>query len=362
LPSRPPLRPHALDIADRLLSEAVATRVCGAGSLCVTVRGRVEHVFAAGETSPGALATPDTLFDLASLTKPYAAAALLSLVEHGALSLRDTVRDLFPEAPPTALAGVTLHQLATHTSGLPAWLPLHDSERGIDAFVARILRTPLESPPGALYRYSDLGYILLGTAVARAASQPLDACLRERILAPLGIVRTGYAPRPEERPVVAPTANCPMRPGAVLRGEVHDANAHAMGGVSAHAGLFASAPEVAAFGAAMLGCAPEGREPPLGEATLRLARRSQIAPEVGGHSIGWFTPPNGMLPCGDLWRGGVFGHTGFTGTMLACWEEPYLSVALLTNRVLMPDDNGAVMRLRRRVLNVIAGGLTALER
>ncbi|HSV73585.1 MAG TPA: serine hydrolase domain-containing protein [Chthonomonadales bacterium] len=356
------IRPRALDIADRLLAEAAADGVCGAATLCISVRGRIEHAFAVGQTAPGVPASIDTPFDVASLTKPYTAAALLALVEDGVLSLRDPVRAAFPEAPPTALANATFHHLATHTSGLPAWLPLYESRRGAEAFVQSILRTPLASAPGAAYLYSDLGYVLLGAAVARAAREPLEAYLRRRLLAPLGLDRTTYLPPEDERAGIAPTAHCPMRPGATLRGEVHDANAHAMGGIAGHAGLFGSAQDVAAFGAAMLGHAPPGCEPVLGEATLRLARRSQIGAELGGHSIGWFTPPNPMLPCGDLWKGGVFGHTGFTGTLLSCWEEAGLAVALLTNRVLMPEGNDGVMRLRRRVLNAVAGGLATVER
>lgn len=371
------LDPRRLAVADAHVQAGVDAEVYPAAVLLVARKGMVVHHRAFGALQPGGRPTrPNALFDLASLTKPCVATALLTLVEDGVVSLGQSVEEFLPEARGTAVGPLTVRQLATHTSGLPAWKPLYQTNVGREPPWAEILRTPLQDRPGTRYTYSDLGYILLGKIVERASGMALDACLRTRLFAPLGMKDTGYRPAARRHSRIAPTANCPMRPGRTLVGEVHDANAHACGGVSGHAGLFGTAPDLAVLAAALLDtralecsgaqafrAAPECPNTPtpehrlLGRPTLRLAQTNQVNPEVGGHSIGWFTPPNPMLPRGDLLSEAAFGHTGFTGTMLVCDPAYDLVVILLTNRVMNPADHGDLARARRRVLNAVASAV-----
>jgi CubicO group peptidase (beta-lactamase class C family) len=348
-----------LAVADAHIQAGIEDHTYPGAVFLVARYGKIGHQKAFGHMQPGGSATRiDTIFDLASVTKPVNAVALLTLVEDGKVSLLQKLEELLPETKGSAIAPVTVRQLATHTSGLPAWKPLYKIHGGKKPILADILRTPLHHSPGSHYTYSDLGYLLMGEIIERVSGMSLDQYIHARALAPLGMKDTGYLPAATRKPRIAATANCPMRPGQTLIGEVHDSNAHAFGGVAGHAGLFGTAPDLALLGSALARQGEAKGHRLLGVPTLRLARTNQIPAEVGGHSIGWFTPPNGMLPRGDLLGETVFGHTGFTGTMLVCDPEYELVIVLLTNRVMNPSDNGGILRVRRRVMNAAASAIT----
>jgi CubicO group peptidase (beta-lactamase class C family) len=136
--------------------------------------------------------------------------------------------------------------------------------------------------------------------------------------------------------------------------------AHSMGGVAGHAGLFSTAPDMARFAISLLHeqAAKQLLIPcVLRPLTVKLATSRQIDPAIGGHSIGWFTTPNGMLPRGDLFSERAFGHTGFTGTMLLHDPECAVTIILLTNRVCNPADGTRMMRLRKLFANAVAGAI-----
>jgi len=351
------LSPRRLALADDHVQRGHEEEVYTAAVLLVARGGRIAHQRAFGTLAPdGPPARTDSLFDLASLTKPHTAAAVLTLVEDGRVSLAGEVAEWIPETKGTPLASLTLRQLATHTSGLPAWRPLYRSGNR-QAMLAEILATPLQNPPGTRSVYSDLGYILLGEVVARASGMPLDQYLHSRILAPLGMKDTGFLPAPTRRSRIAATANSRNRPDQRIVGEVHDENAHAFGGVAGHAGLFGTAGDLAILASALATDGEIGGHRVFGLPTLRLIRTSQVEPGVGGHSIGWFTPPNPMLPRGDLLPDTTFGHTGFTGTMVVVEPASQLVVILLTNRVINPADGTGIARVRRRVLNAVASAI-----
>lgn len=350
------LAPEWLQLAGVHVQAGLDEGVYQAAVLLVARYGAVGYEAAFGSLMPGGPPTqPDTLFDLASLTKPCVAAALLTLVEDGKLSLTQSVAEILPEARGTAIAPVTMKQLATHTAGLPAWKPLHEAGSTVERQIAEILRTPLQHPAGTRYEYSDLGYILLGGIIARASGMELNRYLHERIFAPLGMEDTGYRPPTALHGRIAPTAHSNLRPGAMLIGEVHDENASASGGVSGHAGLFGTAPDLAVFANALLdhGDGPRLLSLP----SLRLVQTNQIPPEIGGHSIGWFTPPNPLLSRGDLLSEETFGHTGFTGTLIVCDPAFDLVVILLTNRVMAGRDGRGIRQVRQRVLNAVASAV-----
>lgn len=358
-PSEVGLDESRLKVADRHIYAALDAGAFTASCFAVARHGRIAHRLSAGHVTPdGAPVSSDTLFDMASCTKPIVATTLLTMVEDGLLLLAETVADVFPEAEGTALGGVSVRQLATHSSGLPPWVPLYKQGHSLEEYTRTILHTPLEATPGTRYAYSDLGYILIGAMIAKKAGHPLDQCVRKRVTEPLGLKCTGYLPPEELHARCAGTSNCPMRPDRILQGEVHDANAHFAGGVSGHAGIFSTVDDIAVWATAMCtdGRLPDGGRL-LGPRTLRLARESQIPPEVGGHSIGWFTPPNQMLPTGDILTEGTFAHTGFTGTMVLCIPEYELVVMLLCNRVIFANEYPYMMWVRRRVLNAVASAI-----
>lgn len=348
--------PGRLVSAGAVLDDAVERGVCPAAVLCVVRQCRIVWLSAHGAIGEEQPTQTDTLFDLASLTKPHTALVLLRLAEAGRLSLQQTVGDFLQGAPP-ALARVTLEQLATHVSGLPSWAPLYAHGSGQREMLGALVALPLQNAPGERYVYSDLGYILLGEILEQAGGARLSDLLQAEVVRPLGMRDTGFLPSVSLRPRIAPTANCPQRPGQTLVGEVHDANAHFLGGVAGHAGLFGAAPDLAILAAALLGDGScQGRRI-LSVPALALVRRSALPAHIGGQSIGWFTHPNPMLPRGDLLSDEAFGHTGFTGTLIVCDPGYDLGVVLLTNRVMVPGDNAGIQAVRRRVLNMVASAV-----
>jgi CubicO group peptidase (beta-lactamase class C family) len=361
--------------AEGVLRRGLEAGVYPAAAYLVLRHGKIAAQGAMGvaqpHRDPPAAATLGTIFDMASLTKPVTATLLLQLVERGELHLGMKVADFLPEAAEAPCCPLTLLQLATHTSGLPAWKPLYQTERG--SALAEILATELEAEPGTRYAYCDLGYILIGAIVERVSETTLDRLARDRIFEPLGMAHSGFCPDAASHKAIAATANCPWREGEILVGQVHDANAHSMQGVAGHAGLFSTAPDMARFAvslfhpeeAAPIGlprllspAARIGLPRLLSPAAARLATTRQIDRTVGGHSVGWFTVPNGMLPRGDLLSKRTIGHTGFTGTMVLHDPECGVTLLLLTNRVYAPEDGTGMGRIRRMFANAVAGALS----
>jgi CubicO group peptidase (beta-lactamase class C family) len=356
------LDPKRLRRVDALLQKGIADKLFPAAVYMVMRHGLIAAKGAFGIAQPQAAppipATLDTIFDMASVTKPITATLLLQCVEEGLLHLGQSVADFLPEAEKSPVAKASLRSLATHTSGLPPWKPLYKTQA--PSALADILATPLEHETGTHYAYSDLGYILIGEILQRVTGKPLDTLAQERIFTPCNMQHSGFRPVPALRPQIAATANCPWREGKILVGEVHDANAHSLKGVAGHAGLFSNAPDMARLAVALRHTATGAhvRVPPvLGPLARRLAQENQINPAIGGHSIGWFTTPNGMLPRGDLLTERSFGHTGFTGTLLMFDPQHDLTLILLTNRVYQPGDGTQVLRLRRLFANAVAGSL-----
>jgi CubicO group peptidase (beta-lactamase class C family) len=340
---------------DAMLESGVREQLYPAATYIVLRHGMIAAQGAFGTAQPDATppvaARLDTIFDMASITKTMTATLLLQCVEEGRLHLDQEVRQYLPEAEHSPIGAVAIHYLATHTSGLPAWKAVYKAESPL----ADILATPLDNPPGAKYTYSDLGYILLGFLLERVTGMKLDALAHERIFTPLGMLYSGYKPAASLRPMMAATT-------AAL-GKVHDPNAHGMGGVAGHAGLFSSAPDmlrfILAFRYSAVG-AHYGLPPILGPLARRLAEHRQNTPPVNAHTIGWFAYPNGYLPKGDLLSERTFGHSGFTGTLLMFDPEYDVTFLLLTNRVYYEkvNDGTAVLRQRRLLANVIGGAIT----
>lgn len=343
----PPVSCSRLTAADALLARGVDDGLFTHAACCL-LRGGAP----AWECAFGA-ANLDTLFDLASLTKPLSTAILaLQLIDAGTLALTETLVPRLPDnfGPLPHLAPVTLPHLLTHTSGLPAlphW-PENGAAAGREACLRAAFATPLVGPPGTSYTYSDAGYILLGELTAQATGQPLETLFQERIAAVLGLRDTGFRPRPAQFPRLAPTAP------SSLPGEVHDPKARDLAGVAGHAGLFGTLTDVAKITETIR----TGGAPLLSPAAALKMQISQISPSLGGQSWGWFCDGNPFLPSRDLFSSRAFGHSGFTGTLLLIDPALDLSLVLLTNRVVnTAEDSARFLRLRRLWLSAVAAAL-----
>ena len=343
--------------ARSLLEKGLEENLYSCASYCLMRGGKIFVDGAIGtaqpDSSPPVPADLNTIFDMASISKPITATLLLLSAERGELHLGMRVRDFLPEAEPAPCANLTLRQLATHTSGLPPWKALYENPN--NSALTQILATELETEPGTKYAYSDLGYILLGEILQRVTGTPLDKLAQSQIFDPLEMRDSGYRPDPGLHSRIAATAHCPWRKDRILVGEVHDANCHSMEGVSGHAGLFSTAHDMARFAAGTF-TSHAGLTYPkiIHYPAKRLMEASQIPASVGGHSIGCFTVPNGMLPRGDFLSELTFGHTGFTGTMIMHDPLNALTIVLLTNRVYSAQDGARFLRLRWLFANAVS--------
>jgi beta-N-acetylhexosaminidase len=302
-----------------------------------------------------------TMYDLASLTKVVGlTTATYLLLQQGRIDLDDPVQRYVPEFTGAGKEGVTLRHLLTHTSGLPAWLPLHLITRGRREALERVLEEPLENPPGTTYVYSDLGAMVMMLVVESVTGEPLDAYLAKEVFGPLGMEDTEFNPDSSLRDRIAPTENDSWR-GRVLRGEVHDENAFHLGGVSGHAGLFSTGRDLAKFAQWMLSvyhAHADSSPVELSPARLREYTTLQPGPEDALRAIGWQKPsPGGGNSAGSLMSPESFGHTGFTGTSI--WIDPTkdVYVILLTNRVHPTRENQALLPLRGIITDMVMRAL-----
>jgi CubicO group peptidase (beta-lactamase class C family) len=270
----------------------------------------------------------ETLFDLASLTKPVATAtAVMILKEQGRICLDEDVAAYLPEFD---RPGVSVFHLLTHTSGLPAWRPLYLEANGRSEIVRYLGELPLEHEPGSKVIYSCLGYIALGEIVSKLAGMELDRFAYERIFKPLGMNDTFFNPPEERRMECAATEDSNSferrmtnyrsynwREGVVI-GEVHDENAHFLGGVAGNAGLFSTASDLAKFCLMIM----NGGENILSPESVRMMAVAHTRELNESRSVGWIALPEGTLY-----------HTGFTGTAIWLDLEHRAAAILLTNRV-----------------------------
>ena len=305
-------------------------------------KGAVE-TYAAGTLCPDesteadAACTQGSIFDLASLTKLATTALLLSFVRERELKLDTPLRELVPDFRGGRKDDVTLFHVLTHTGGLKWWLPLYQEARSIEEAVWRAAQEPLAQDVGT-YTYSDLGYVMLTAGLATAGGGPFDRLVRDRVSGPLEAETLTYLPKEPLR-CAATELDVTFDRGRI-RGSVHDENAHAMGGVAGHAGLFGTAADVAAIGQAFRDGAV------IGNHLARLARTEHVRGDNMRRGLGLaLRAPTGPMTS-DRWSLDSYGHTGFTGTSV--WIDPAhpsgdLTVVLLTNRVYFGRANDDAM-------------------
>ena len=301
--------------------------------------------------------TDSTLFDIASVSKLLAPTMIaLRFLEAGLLRLYDTVGDFFSDAP-VDKKDITVLQLMTHTSGIPAHFLLSDCTSDPGEAVRVILEHPLDRMPGEAPVYSCMGYILLGKILERIGNAPLDELAEAYVFAPLGMTHTGYRPSGD----IAPTERDPAT-GELLQGTVHDENARFLGGVSGNAGVFSDLNDMAVFTKMLArGGRTDSGVAYLSPATLRAALINRTPGSRGEfRGLGFNLAGSPRCFLGDLMSPRAFGHTGFTGTSIAIDPETGLWVVLLTNRVCPTRSNTRLVRMRSLIHNAAAAEASRL--
>ncbi len=317
--------------------------------------GRLEPLDSAPEVQT------KTLFDLASLTKPIAVStAVLMLMEKQLLAFHDPIAMYLPEFKHTDKQDLTVFQLLTHTSGLPAWRPLYIAGHGISLMMQALIETPLETTPGSTVCYSCLGFIILAEIVRRITGSTLSEFCNRTIFLPLQMIDTCFNPLPALRFRIAPTemGNTYERSMAGLcadryhgwrshrlQGEVHDGNSHALYGEGGNAGLFSTVRDVMQFGQWMLNWGTFGQMQLLDAETIRLAITDYTPWSDYHRGLGWQIA-HSAYSAGNRLSANAFGHTGFTGTSLWIDPEKQLTVVLLTNRVFFGGDGSRFGAIR----------------
>lgn len=353
--------PERLGRVDTLITEAIE-----AGNLpgCVFCFGRHDRVLwqrAYGNKAvvPEVVAmTEDTLFDLASLTKPIATAtSVLQLVERGHVRLGQRVADHLPEFGRNGKEAITIEQLLIHQSGLIPDNALADYLQGPEVAWQRICDLGLVAPVGSEFKYSDVNFIVLGELVRRVTRQDLNAYSRSAIFEPLGMAETGFLPPAD---LQARAAWAEQRDGEWMRGQVHDPRAYHLGGVAGHAGLFSTAADLSKYAQSLLRTHLLGPQP-LGQRILspagleRMTRRHAVS--RGWRGLGWDKQTGFSSNKGDLLSDAAYGHGGFTGTVLWIDPEQDLFLIFLSHRV-HPSGGGSVNGLAGQLANVVVSAQT----
>ena len=389
------------DIADKKLPGAV---------VLVGHKGKIVFRKAYGNRSLVPNVEPmtiDTIFDLASLTKPIATAtSIMILVEQGKLRLNDNIGKFIPDIDDENAKKVTIQQLLTHTSGYRPDFDLGEKWTGREGMLAALKKEKLRSPPGTKFVYSDIGFIVLGEIVMRVGGKWQPVFLTENVTGKAGMEKTGFRMDREfvakfgqhvpglsaSQAEIAPTENLKGQSNylgskfegdekageMILRGQVHDPTAHRMNGIAGHAGLFSTADDLARYCQMLLngGVVPnakrgtrnaESNPKPktqnlkprriLSPLTIAKMTSPYVVSEDGAtRGLGWDINTSFSQNRGELFPLGSFGHTGFTGTGI--WIDPVSQtfVVFLSNRV-HPDGKGDVGPLRAKISTVVASAI-----
>lgn len=357
---------------ESLLLEAIASGVFPGAVVLVARKGLVawHRAFGHAQVIPQMRPmTPETIFDLASLTKVIGTLpGALHLWQTGTYTLETHVDAILPECAGLPHGQVTIRQLLSHTAGFASWRALYLTAHKREDVLSTILQIPLQHAPGTIVEYSDLGIVLLGFVMERVANARLDAFLSQDVFRPLQLNETIFTPpktlwarcaateagHAYERQKVADARGRKPDRVEVVCGEVHDGNAYyAMEGVAAHAGLFSTAWEVATVALQWIRPSAFLPEQLIAEATRRQTGTAHGTPR----GLGWILhhPEAFFAALGPR----SFGHTGFTGTSVAIDPDADLLVILLTNRVHPKADNTLILEFRRRFHEMVAGAINS---
>ncbi|MBI3935291.1 MAG: beta-lactamase family protein [Acidobacteria bacterium] len=336
------------------------------GCLGILATGRLSYAWDAAPVSA------DTIYDLASLTKVVATTtAAMILADRALLDISRPVVSYLPDfVPPFALATgpwwsareeVTVRHLLAHTSGLPTYEQFFLRAREKSHVIEEALALPLEAPPGQQTVYSDVGFILLGEILERAANERLDTFCRRETFEPLGMRCTCFNPPAELQARIAPTEQDDLFRKRLIRGEVQDENAWVMGGVAGHVGLFGTAGDLAVFCQMMLEEGKAGGKQLIQSGTIREFTRGWPAREGAPRGLGW-DKPSEPSSSGRYFSASSFGHLGYTGTSIWIDPQKQLFVVLLTNRIHPSRANEAIKNIRPAIHDAVMEALTNRER
>lgn len=349
---------NRLQYADTIIMESIRKKEIPGAVLAVVHHGQTAYLKAYGNKQVYPDTIPmdvNTVFDLASLSKPVATAtSAMILIEKGKMRLHDKVSLYIPGFKDN----IQIIHLLTHTSGLPPYAPADTikkrQEKDPDALIHYIADSRQSFDPGTGFQYSCLNFITLQRIIENISGKNLRDFAKENIFDVLGMEHTDYCPTGETLARTAPTER--QSGNQVLRGTVHDPLARLNHGISGNAGLFSDAKDLSLFAAALLHQgAINGKRilSPLGVKSMATIPEGFAS---FGRSLGWDISSDYSSNQGDLFGPETYGHTGYTGTSLIIDPQNDIAVILLTNRV-HPDDKGSVVRLRALVANAVAAAV-----
>ena len=347
--------PARFAAVDSIVQQAIRDHQIPGAVLLIGHDGQIIYRKAFGERALEPRREPmtvDTIFDLASLTKVVATTtSVMQLVERGKIRVADPVSKYLPEFSQNGKEDITVRQLLTHYSGLAPDLDLKAGWSGKDTAYQMAFAEKPETPVGAQFVYSDIGFIVLGDLVEHVSGESLDAYAATHVFAPLKMAHTRYLPPKSWRMKIAPTQYDDHN--HMLRGEVHDPTALRMGGVAGHAGLFSTADDLSRFAQALLNGGGGILSPAIVE---KMSTPEQPPNATAVRGFGWDIDSPFSTNRGDLLPVGSYGHTGFTGTSI--WIDPttHTYIVLLTNAV-HPRGQGSAIPLRSKVATAVAAAL-----
>jgi len=355
------------DSVRHVLDRALANKAFPGAIAIVGTHDRVITHYAVGHLDWAPSPVPDerTLWDLASLSKVVGlTSAMIQLVSQGKVSLDAPVQRYLPNWTGPNKNLVTIKHLLTHTAGLPpdqppGSKPYDEITHNPDSVAMLLFTTPLDTLPGVRMVYSDVGAYIAGRVVEKVSGQTLDAYLHDHVFEPAGMHETMYKPPASLIDRIAPTEVDPRR-GGLVRGKVHDERAYYLGGVSAHAGIFSTARDLARFSQMYLDGGTIGGVRVLEANTIKLFT-SYVDSTFSDRGIGWQKPD---LPgmkyaspsaswAGHMMSSRAFGHTGFTGTSIAIDPANDIFIVLLSNRVNPTRDNNKITPVRRELADAV---------
>jgi CubicO group peptidase (beta-lactamase class C family) len=345
---------HAFEV----LEDAIEARAFPAAAIAVTDSGKIVALRAFGTFTFDEVSeqiTPDSIFDLASVSKAIATTTMaMILYERGLLDLDTPTVQVLPEfaSDDKRREKITLRMLLAHSSGLPAYEKLFLRAKNKEELLRGCFAVSPKYAPGTHAEYSDIGFILLGLALERIAEEPLDLFCQREVFGPLGMTHTAFNPPVTWKSQIVPTADDQVFRKRIIQGEVQDENASVLGGVAGHAGVFSTASDIATFAHTML----SGGAPILRPETARLFTTRQNSPPGTSRALGWDTP-SPPSQSGKYFSPSSYGHLGYTGTSLWIDPERQLSIVLLTNRTWPDCSKQAIKEVRPRFHDAVVEAL-----
>jgi CubicO group peptidase (beta-lactamase class C family) len=347
-----------------VMQRAVDDGVFPGAVLLVAKKGEMVFSEAVGfaRISPPRPMTADTVFDLASLTKPLATtASLMVLVQQGMVALDGFLGDILPEFAHTDKKDVSIRNLLSHTAGLPDYRPYYEKLKSLPVPEAReglrrlLVAEPLIHRPGDACLYSDLGFMILQRVIEDVKKTSLDTFVSQAVYGPLGLENLFFVPlegnQTRRGRSYAATENCPWR-HKILDGEVHDDNAYVVGGVAGHAGLFGAAQDVLSLLQHLLDVyLGKAASPVFERETVQAFFRRQF--DVGSWALGFDAPSRPESSSGRYFTDHSVGHLGFTGTSFWMDLEKEVIVVLLTNRIHPTRANENIKNFRPRIHDIV---------